>query len=105
MLDAQIAIANKNVLLNDSTLRIIKLQYEAGQVSLLAVQQATAQRLVAVQLVPILKQNISIQENALSVLTGSCPLLLSVPGSISNIVFTDHLSAGVPSALVLTGLM
>jgi outer membrane protein TolC len=56
MLDAQLAIANKNVLLNDSTLRIIQLQYEAGQVTLLAVQQATAQRLVAVQLIPFLQQ-------------------------------------------------
>ena len=100
MLDAQLAIANKNVLLNDSTLRIIQLQYEAGQVTLLAVQQATAQRLVAVQLIPFLQQNISLQENALSILTGSLPSNIQRTKSISNIVFTDDLSAGVPSALV-----
>ena len=73
MLDAQLAIANKNLLLNDSTLRIIKLQYQAGQVTALAVQQAEAQRLVAVQLIPQLEQEITVQENALSVLTGVLP--------------------------------
>ena len=100
MLDAQLAIANKNLLLNDSTLRIIQLQYEAGQVTLLAVQQATAQRLVAAQLVPFLQQNITVQENGLCVLTGVLPAAIQRTNSISNIAFTDSLSAGIPSALV-----
>jgi multidrug efflux system outer membrane protein len=61
------------VRLNDSTLRIIRLQYDAGQVTSLAVQQAEAQQLVAVQLVPQFEQNIAIQENALRILTGELP--------------------------------
>ena len=100
MLDAQLAIANKNLLLNDSTLRIIKLQFEAGQVTALAVQQADAQRLVAVQLIPLLQQNITVQENALSILTGVLPAAVQRTNTISNIVFTNNLSTGVPSALV-----
>lgn len=100
MLDAQVDIAHKNLLLNDSTLRIIILQYQAGQVTLLAVQQAEAQRLVAAQLVPFLQQNITIQENALSVLTGVQPGIVERTRSINNIVFTDKLSSGLPSALV-----
>jgi len=100
MLDAQLDIAQKNLLLNDSTLHIITLQYQAGQVTLLAVQQAEAQRLVAVQLVPFLQQNISIQENALSVLTGVQPGAVERTGSINNIVFADKLYSGLPSALV-----
>ncbi len=100
MLDAQLAIANKNLLLNDSTLRIIKLQYNAGQVTALGVQQAEAQRLVAVQLIPLLQQNITIQENALSVLTAVLPAAIQRTNAISNIAFTDNLSAGVPALLV-----
>ncbi len=100
MLDAQLAIANKNLMLNDSTLRIIKLQYEAGQVTALGVQQAEAQRLVAVQLIPLLQQNITIQENALSVLTAVLPATIQRTNAISNIVFTENLSAGVPALLV-----
>jgi multidrug efflux system outer membrane protein len=73
MLDAQLQIAQKNVKLNDSTLRIIRLQYDAGQVTSLAVQQAEAQRLAAAQLVPQFEQNITIQENALRILTGALP--------------------------------
>ena len=100
MLDAQLAIAKKNLLLNDSTLRIIKLQYQAGQVTALGVQQAEAQRLVAVQLIPLLQQNITIQENALSVLTAVLPAAIQRTNAISNIVFTENLSAGVPALLV-----
>ena len=100
MLDAQLAIANKNLLLNDSTLRIIKLQFQAGEVTALAVQQTDAQRLVAAQLVPFLQQNITIQENALSVLTGELPRAIQRNNSINNIVFANTLSAGLPSTLV-----
>lgn len=100
MLDAQLAIANKNLLLNDSTLRIIKLQYEAGQVTALGVQQAEAQRLVAAQLIPLLQQNITIQENAISVLTGVLPAAIGRTNAIGNISLPDNLSAGVPSLLV-----
>lgn len=100
MLDAQLAIANKNLLLNDSTLRIIQLQFNAGQVTALGVQQAEAQRLVAVQLVPLLQQEQTIQENALSILSGVLPSAINRSNSISDIAFTDNLSAGVPSALL-----
>src|ERR1700761_1169245 len=73
MLDEQLATAPSNVRLNDSTLRIIKLQYDAGQVTLLAVQQAQAQQLAAAALVPQFEQNIALQENALRILTGALP--------------------------------
>src|ERR1700743_2145228 len=73
MLDAQIDIAKRNVRLNDSTLNIIRLQYTAGQVTSLAVQQADAQKQAAEQLVPQFEQNIAIQENALRILAGQLP--------------------------------
>lgn len=100
MLDAQVAIAKKNLLLNDSTLNIIQLQYNAGEVTALAVQQATAQRLVAAELVPQLEQEIAIQENALSVLAAVPPAAIVRSSDIKNIAVAQNMSTGVPSALI-----
>ena len=100
MLDAQVAIAKKNLLLNDSTLNIIQLQYNAGEVTALAVQQATAQRLVAAELVPQLEQEIAIQENALSVLAAVPPAAIVRSNDIKNIAVAQNMSTGVPSNLV-----
>lgn len=100
MLDAQVAIAKKNLLLNDSTLNIIQLQYNAGEVTALAVQQATAQRLVAAELVPQLEQEIAIQENALSVLAAVPPAAIVRSNDIKNIAVAQNISTGVPSSLV-----
>jgi multidrug efflux system outer membrane protein len=100
MLDAQLLTAQNNVKLNDSTLRIIKLQYNAGQVTLLAVQQAEAQQLAAAQLVPQFEQNIAIQENALRILTGALPDRIERSKTLNDIAFADNLPAGLPSAIV-----
>ncbi len=100
MLDAQLDIAQKNVKLNDSTLRIIKLQYDAGQVTLLAVQQADAQKQAAVQLVPQFEQNITLQENALRILTGELPGKIERNANLDQITVPADISAGVPSNLV-----
>jgi multidrug efflux system outer membrane protein len=100
MLDAQLQIAQKNVKLNDSTLRIIRLQYDAGQVTSLAVQQAEAQRLVAAQLVPVFEQNITIQENALRILTGALPDKIERSATLDQLNVPENLSAGLPSGIV-----
>jgi len=100
MLDDQLAIAQKNVKLNDSTLRIIRLQFDAGQATLLAVQQAEAQRLSAAQLVPGFEQNIAIQENAIKILTGSLPDRVERTVRLEEVAIPENLSAGVPSAVV-----
>jgi multidrug efflux system outer membrane protein len=100
MLDAQLAIAKKNVNLNDSTLQIIKLQFDAGQVTSLAVQQAEAQRLAAAQLVPLFEKNITLQENALSILTTSLPDRLSRNANLDDIALPNNLQSGLPSIMV-----
>lgn len=100
MLDAQLEIARRNLELNDKTLTIIGLQYDAGQVTSLAKQQAEAQRLVAAQLVPQLEQNIVIQENALSILAGSFPKAVERKIALNTIATGTNTSAGVPSSLV-----
>ena len=100
MLDSQLDIAKKNVQLNDSTTTIIKLQYNSGLVSSLAIQQSEALQLNAQQLVPKLEQNIAIQENALSVLTGDFPNSKVRTASINEIQIKDSLAVGIPSSLV-----
>ncbi len=100
MLDDQLSIAQRNMALDDSTLRIIRLQYEAGQVTLLAIQQAQAQRQAAAELIPQFEQNITIQENALSILIGENPRKISRTKTLGQVVFPDNLSDGIPSSLV-----
>jgi multidrug efflux system outer membrane protein len=100
MLDAQIAIAKKNVLLNDSILTIIKLQFNSGQVTALALQQATAQRLAANELIPQLEREVALEENHLSVLSGVTPAAIARSGSIYDAVYKAMLTTGVPSALL-----
>jgi multidrug efflux system outer membrane protein len=100
MLDAQLAIAKQNVLLDDSTLHIISLEYTAGQVSSLAVQQAQAQKLDAKKLVPQFEQQIEIQENAISILAGRLPAAIARKNSLEQLKTGESLSAGVPSALL-----
>ncbi len=100
MLDAQLSIARKNIALNDSTLRIIRFQFAAGQVTALAIQQAEAQQLTATALIPQLEQNINIQENALSILAGELPGNIQRNILLNNVTIDDSLSAGIPAAMV-----
>lgn len=100
MLDEQLKVARRNLLLNDSTLTIIRLQFESGQVSSLAVEQASAQKLAAAQLIPLLEQNITLQENALSVLAGNFPDRISRNAGLESFPFPEQLSSGVPSLML-----
>ena len=100
MLDAQLDIAQKNVKLNDSTLRIIRLQYDAGQVTLLAIQQAQAQLQAAEQLLPQFEQDIAIQENALRILTGELPGRITRNAKLDQLFIPDNAASGLPSDVV-----
>ncbi len=100
MLDAQLEIARQTLKLNDSTTNIIKLKYDAGQVTSLAIQQSEAQKLNSAQLIPLLEQNIAIQENALSVLTGSFPDSKERTIQLSSIEVKNNAAIGIPSSLV-----
>ncbi|HXB05789.1 MAG TPA: efflux transporter outer membrane subunit [Puia sp.] len=100
MLDAQLGIARANLALNDSTLRIIRLQYNAGDVTALGVQQAEAQELTAAELIPQLQQSILLQEDALSILTGNLPAGIVRGTNLEEVQVRDVLSAGVPAELL-----
>lgn len=100
MLDAQLAIAKKNLTLNENTLRIVKMQFDAGQVTSLAVQQTEAQRLRAAQIVPMLEKEVILQENALSILTGALPSEIVRNTTLDLTTLHTNLSAGVPAAIL-----
>jgi NodT family efflux transporter outer membrane factor (OMF) lipoprotein len=100
MLDEQLKVAQRNVRLTDSTVRILQLQQEAGQVTALATQQAMAQQLVATQLIPQLEQDIELVENNLSILTGSVPQRVERNTELGNLEIPTSLPAGIPAQMV-----
>jgi multidrug efflux system outer membrane protein len=100
MLDTQLDIAKKNLALNDSTLNIIKMQFDAGQVTSLAIEQAQAQQLIAAGLVPQLEQRINLQENALSILTGAFPKTIARIGKLNALQIQEQTVTGFPSEMV-----
>lgn len=100
MLDQQLRVAKHNIALNDSTLHIVTVQYNFGQVTSPAVQQAQAQQLIAAELIPQLEQEIALQENALHILAGQLPVAIRRHAILDEIKFPVELSAGVPSAMV-----
>ncbi|WP_257658150.1 efflux transporter outer membrane subunit [Parapedobacter lycopersici] len=100
MLDEQLEVARRNLQLNDSTLHIVKLQRDAGEVTALAVQQTESQMLVAASLIPQLEQEVTVQENTLMALTGRMPRDVVRSGRLDDFVTEDNLASGVPLSMV-----
>ncbi|KAA2239541.1 efflux transporter outer membrane subunit [Chitinophaga agrisoli] len=100
MLDEQLQIAKHNVALSDSIVQMMRLQKAAGEVTELAVQQATAQQQTAALLVPQLEQGIAIQENGLRILAGQLPGTLARNGSLEDIRMWEQLNTGLPAELI-----
>ncbi|NGF57214.1 efflux transporter outer membrane subunit [Parapedobacter sp. SGR-10] len=99
ILDAKIEVAKRNVMLNDSTIRMIKLQYDAGEITALAIQQTESQRLLAASLVPELEKEIILQENALRILSGKLPDAVNRSRDVEHIFGTTGeppISLGAP---------
>ena len=70
LLKSQLEVYNRNISLNDSTLKIVELQYDAGEVTSLAVRQTQSQMLRAKTLIPQLEREYLRQENRLNRLIG-----------------------------------
>lgn len=70
MLDEQLEIANRSKVLSDSTLTIMKIQYQVGDANILGIRQVDAQLNENKLLISQIEQSISLQENALNVLCG-----------------------------------
>lgn len=100
MLDKQLQIAKRNLALNDSFLTATKLLKDAGNVTGLAVQQAESQKQATALLIPQLEQDITLQENALQLLTGQLPGKLIRQTSLTDLTVQDKLNTGLPIGMV-----
>lgn len=100
MLDKQLEVAHKNLLLSDSFLTATRLLKDAGNVNALAVQQAESQKQSTALLIPQFEQNIAIQENALQVLTGQLPGAITRSSRLNELTVAQNLTTGLPVAMV-----
>ena len=99
MLKAQIDVYNDNLVLNDNTLRIVQLQFEAGEVTSLAVKQTLSQKLRAQTLIPQLEREYIRQENRLNRLLGRHAQSISPSDLELPMVDEEHV-VGMPLALL-----
>ncbi len=99
-LDEQLKIAQMNIALSDSTLRMMQLQFNAGQINSLALNQVEAQKKTAELIVPLALQNISVQENALSILCGNYPDRIVRKGVLDSEMPEVLFFSGVPAQLL-----
>ncbi|MFW0735732.1 TolC family protein [Flavobacterium sp. T12S277] len=100
MLDEQLAITRKNLALSDNTVKLIRVQFENGEATALAVQQAEVQYRSTQAIIPDLEQEKFIQENALNVLMGNQPDPIVLPESKANFTAPEQLTSGVPASLM-----
>ncbi|WP_316803504.1 efflux transporter outer membrane subunit [Pedobacter nototheniae] len=99
-LDEQLKVALRNTALSDSTLKMIRLQFNSAQVNSLAVEQAEAQKKTAELLVPLTRQNIEVQENALSILCGTFPSQIERAANAAQLNLTVIFPSGIPATLL-----
>lgn len=101
LLNAQLEVAQRNFELSQNTFRIVELQFESGNITALAKQQTKSQMLVSKALIPRLREEIALQENQMSFLTGSMPEEIKIgSNTLWNIETDTNLSYGVPLELI-----
>ncbi|AGA78718.1 efflux transporter outer membrane subunit [Echinicola vietnamensis] len=100
MLKSQLTVSRRNYELSKNTLRIVKLQYDAGETTSLAVQQTESQMLRAKALIPDLERDYAIQETRLNELLGRAPQELELVHHLEDIAFDSTYQTGVPLELI-----
>lgn len=100
MLDTQLDITNQNLKLVDNTLRMITKQQELGITTSLSVQQQENTRDQMLVTIPMIEQSITIQENALSILTGKMPGEIQRKLKLINMETPEYKSVGIPTELL-----
>ena len=100
MLDKQLEITRRNLQLNDSFLLATRLLKDAGNITLLAVEQAESQQQTTALLIPALEQDIVLQENALQLITGQVPGRVARKVTLTQLTLPAELPAGLPIGMV-----
>ncbi len=99
LLKSQIEVYKDNFALNDSTLFIVKLQYDAGEVTSLAVKQTLSQKLRAQTLIPQLEREYIRQENQLNRLIGRNSQAIII-GDLEEPMMNEEFITGQPIQLL-----
>lgn len=100
LLDAQLDVTKKNFALAETTLSMIRLQYDAGLVTSLAVEQQEARTFEIQSSIAGIERGIAVQENALSVLCGRMPERIARTAKLSELSAENSFSPGVPALLL-----
>ncbi|UZJ39534.1 efflux transporter outer membrane subunit [Prosthecochloris sp. SCSIO W1102] len=100
LLDAQLDVTKKNLALAETTLSMMRLQYDAGLVTSLAVEQQEARTFEIQSSIAGIEQGITVQENALSVLCGRMPERIARTAKLSELSAENSFSPGVPALLL-----
>lgn len=100
MLDKQLQISKENLEFSERTLTILKKQYDLGIINSLAVEQQEITREQILKNIPVIESSISIQENALNILTGAMPDKIERKISLENVEVPELISTGIPSELL-----
>ena len=100
LLDAQLDVTKKNLALAETTLSMMRLQYDAGLVTSLAVEQQEARKFEIQSSIAGIEQGIAVQENALSVLCGRMPERIARTAKLSELSAENSFSPGVPALLL-----
>ncbi|WP_157638251.1 efflux transporter outer membrane subunit [Flexithrix dorotheae] len=99
LLQSQLEVFRRNLQLNDSTMQMVKLQYDAGEVTSLAVKQTQSQSLRAQTLIPQLEREYILQENRLNRLIGRFPEPIETEELEWDMLDDDYV-VGMPLALL-----
>lgn len=100
MLDKQLEITKENLSFADNTLTILKKQHELGMITSLAVQQQEMTKEQIQKNIPSIEALISVQENALSILTGEMPDKIERQTGLDYVQISENLSTGIPSEML-----
>lgn len=100
MLDVQMDITDKGIALFDSTITMTEVQRDMGLTTTLAVQQQQAARDQAKASLPVIRQAIAAQENALSILTGKMPGEIKRGVRLTALRVPDELPTGIPASML-----
>jgi len=100
VLDEQLKVAGTNLELTRNTLELTRLQFKAGMVTSLAIQQTENQLLTATALIPKIKREIAQEENYLKSLMGRYPGAIRRSQKLEEVHFSDNVFTGTPMDLL-----
>ena len=98
-LDEELALAKKSMDAYGQSLKLFELRFQHGQISQMNVEQVKVLYETAAAQVPILRQQIAVTENAISVLLGSNPEAIPRGKGLLDLTLPE-VPAGLPSELL-----